>query len=79
MNFNYYIWFIFFGIIIYLIVVDKNIADYFVLLLKLGKLKYERLKWVILNDPRNPIVKFMIERKYSKIAEELEKELNKDN
>tara|TARA_R110000868_G_scaffold29897_7_gene111251 strand:+ start:4256 stop:4489 length:234 start_codon:yes stop_codon:yes gene_type:complete len=77
MNFNYYIWFIFFGIIIYLIVVDKNIADYFVLLLKLGKLKYEKLKWMILNDPRNPIVKWLMWRNALRIAKELEKELNK--
>ena len=73
----YYAWLIIFGIFAYFIAVDQSIATYVVFLLKLGKLKYERLKWVILNDHRNPIVKFMIERKYSKIAEELEKEMER--
>jgi hypothetical protein len=72
----YYAWFIVFGIIIYLIVVDQNIATYIVLLWRQTKLNYERLKWVILNDPRNPIVKFMIERKYLKLAKEMEKRMN---
>ena len=73
----YYLWVVVFGIFAYFIAVDQSIATYVVLVWKLGKLKYERLKWVILNDPRNPIVKFMIERKYSKIAEELEKEMER--
>lgn len=73
----YYAWLIIFGIFAYFIAVDQSIATYVVFLLKLGKLKYERLKWAILNDPRNPIVRFMIERKYSKIAEELEKEMER--
>jgi hypothetical protein len=75
----YYAWLIIFGIFAYFIAVDQSIATYVVLTWKICRLKYERLKWMILNDPRNPIVKFMIERKYSKIAEELEKQLNKDN
>ena len=77
MNFNYYIWFIFFGIIIYLIVVDKNIADYFVLLLKLGKLKYEKQKWWIWHNPRMPWAKFLMWKRALRIAKDLEKELNK--
>ena len=74
----YYAWFIIFGIFTYFIAVDQSIATYVVLLWKQTKLNYERIKWMILNDPRNPIVKYMIERKYMKIAKELEKQLNKD-
>ena len=75
----YHAWLIIFGIFAYFIAVDQSIATYVVLVWKLGKLKYERLKWLILNDTRNPIVKFMIERKYHKMIKEFEKELNKDN
>ena len=74
----YYAWFIIFGIFTYFIAVDQSIATYVVLLWKQTKLNYERIKWMILNDPRNPIVKYMIERKYMKIAKELEEQLNKD-
>jgi len=74
----YYVWLIIFGILAYFIAVDQSIATYVVLLWRQTKLKYERLKWVILNDPRNPIVKFMIERKYRKMIKEFEKQLNKD-
>jgi hypothetical protein len=74
----YYAWSIIFIIFTYFILVDESIAEYVVLLWKLGKLKYDRLKWMILNDPRNPIVKFMIGRKYHKMIKEFEKQLNKD-
>ena len=74
----YYAWFIIFGIFTYFIAVDQSIATYVILLWKQSRLKYEKYKWMILNDPRNPIVKYMIERKYMKIAKELEKQLNKD-
>jgi hypothetical protein len=74
----YYAWSIIFIIFTYFILVDESIAEYVVLLWKLGKLKYDRLKWMILNDPRNPIVKFMIERKYHKMIKEFEKQLNKN-
>jgi hypothetical protein len=75
---QYYAWSIIFVIFTYFILVDESIVEYVVLLWKLGKLKYDRLKWMILNDPRNPIVKFMIERKYHKMIKEFEKQLNKD-
>lgn len=74
----YYAWFIIFGIFAYFIAVDQSVATCVVLLWKQTKLNYERMKWMILNDPRNPIVKYMIERKYMKIAKELERQLNKD-
>jgi len=71
----YYAWLIIFGIFAYFIAVDQSIATYVVLLWKQTKLNYERLKWMILNDPRNPIVKYMLDRKYLKLAKELEKEM----
>ena len=74
----YYLWVVVFGIFTYFIAVDQSIATYVVLLWKQTKLNYERMKWMILNDPRNPIVKYMIEKKYMKIAKDLEKQLNKD-
>ena len=31
-----------------------------------------------MNNPRNPLVKYMLERKYLKLAKELEKEMKGD-
>lgn len=34
------------------------------------------IKWIILNDPRNPIVKYLIWKRSFKLAEQLQKEFN---
>jgi hypothetical protein len=69
-----YIYFIIFACIAYLIVTDESVAAAVVLLSHLIKFQYEKTKWMILHDPRNPIVKYLMYRKSLKIAEELMKE-----
>lgn len=64
-----------FAIFFYLILVDKSIAVFFVLTSKFLKIQYERTKWIILNNPDNPINRYLIWRKSMKIAKELQKEL----
>lgn len=64
-----------FAIFFYLILVDKSIAVFFVLTSKFLRIQYERTKWIILNNPDNPINRYLIWRRSMKMAKELQKEL----
>lgn len=72
----YYILLAIFAIIAYMMIVDKNVAAYIDLLFKIFKINIERFFWIIKYHPNNFITTFIQNRKYQKIAEELEKELN---
>jgi hypothetical protein len=69
-----YIYFIIFFCISYLIITDENIAGLISYSSSLIRLKCEKIKWIILNDPRNPIVKYLIYKKSLRMAEEIIKE-----
>jgi len=69
-----YIYFIIFFCIGYLIVSDASVARLFVLLTELARVQYEKIKWWVLYNPRNIIVRWMMYRKSMKMAEELMKE-----
>ena len=71
----YYIWFVIFFCIGYLIVTDQSIARLFILLTKLAEVEYKKIKWWVLYNPANPIVKYLMWRRSMKIAEELMEEL----
>ena len=73
MNTNY-IYFIIFSCIAYLIITDQSVAKGFYMLTQLARVEYEKVKWWILHNPANPIVKYFIWRRSYKIAEELQKE-----
>ena len=70
-----YVYFIIFFCIAYLIITDQSVARAFYMLTQLIKFQYEKTKWMILHDPRNPIVRWNIERRSYKLAKELQKEL----
>ena len=72
----YYIWFLVFAFLAYFIVTDESVAKGFYLITQILKSKYEVTKWWLMNNPRNPVVKYMIWRRSMKLAKELEKELN---
>ena len=69
-----YVYFIIFFCIGYLIVTDASVARLFVLLTELARVQYEKIKWWVLYNPANPIVKWLMYRKFMKMAEELMKE-----
>lgn len=71
---SYYFWFGIFMFVGYLIVTDNSISYAFVLVLKLIKFQYEKQKWWLLNNPRNIIVRWMIDRNSMKMAKELMEE-----
>ena len=64
-----------FGVVSYLMIVDKNVADYLTLVFKMTKMNIERMFWMIRLHPKNPITNMMMKWKYDQIARELEREL----
>lgn len=67
--------FLVFSIIAVVLVIDRNVSDYIVLIFKIFKINIEKLFWMIKLHPKNPITNFMMKRQYEKIAKELHKEL----
>jgi len=70
---------IFLAVVTYIIIVDKNVEDFIVLLFKISKVNIERLMWMIRFHPRNPITNYIQQKKYEKLAEELHKEMMSKN
>lgn len=61
-----------------MMVVDPNVADYIVLLVKIVKTKIERIIWMIRFHPiitTSPIFRWWMMRKYMRTVEELSQEL----
>ena len=71
---SYYVWILIFACIAYLIVSDESVAKAVTLVFELVKFQYEKTKWMILNDPRNPIVRWIMWKRAYKLAKELQKE-----
>lgn len=67
-----------FGIIGYMIVVDKNVSDYLILLYKMLKLKFERIFWMIKLHPKNPITNLIKKWEYDRIAKTLKREMESE-
>jgi hypothetical protein len=64
------------GIIAYIMIIDQNVAEYLLLVFKMMKLNMVRLLWMIRFHPNNFITTWLQNRKYDRMAKELEKELN---
>ena len=76
---SYYFWLVLFGFAAYLIVTDESVSAAFYYVTKLVKFQYEKQKWWLLHNPRNPIVKYLMWRRSMKMAEELMKEFAEKN
>jgi hypothetical protein len=68
---------ILFAILAYLILTDKNVADYLTLVFKMTRLSIERMFWMIRFHPKNPITNLMMRWKYDRIARELQEEMER--
>jgi hypothetical protein len=77
MNYQHFLLFVF-AILAYFIITDDSIAKVFYYVTNLIKNQYEIKKWWLLNNPSNPIVKYLIWRKSLKMAKDLEKEFQKN-
>ena len=74
---TYYGWFIVFAVVAYFIATDESVAAAFYYLIKLAKFNFEKQKWWLLNNPRNPVVKYLMWRRAMKLAKELQEEFEK--
>lgn len=63
-----------FGVVGYIIIVDKNVGDYLTLVFKMIMINIERVYWMIRLHPKNPITNLLMRRKYNQIAKDLERE-----
>jgi len=63
-----------FAILVYIIIVDENVASYLIIIFKIFRINAQRFLWMIRFHPRNPITNLMIKWKYDKIARELKSE-----
>lgn len=56
-----------------MITVDRNVAYFLILNLKLLRINLERLKFMIIYHPKNPITNFVMRLRYAKLTKELMK------
>jgi len=75
----YYFWFGIFVFVAYLIATDDSVAYAVTLVSKIMRFQYEKQKWWLFHNPRNPVVKWLMWRRSYKLAKELQKELNQKN
>ena len=64
-------------VVAYVIVTDERAAAIFVYGSKLANTEIKRHWWWLTNNPRNPVVKYMMYRKNLKLANELRAKINK--
>lgn len=76
---SYYIWISLFIICAYFIVTDNSVSQAVYYISKLLKFQYGKTKWWLFNNPRNPIIKYLMWRRAMELAKELEKEFKEKN
>ena len=64
-------------IIVIAIIIELKALNLIYLIFDLLKIKFQILKWKILSDSRNPIVKYLTWRQSLKLAKELLRDLEK--
>ena len=67
-----------FVVVAYIIITDERAAAIFVYGSKLVNTEIKRYWWWLTNNPRNPVVKYMIHRRSLQIAKKLMVEINKN-
>ena len=68
----------FFGVVTYFIVTDENVAALFYYQFESANTYIRKKWWWVTNNPKNPVVKYLIYRRSLRIAKELMVEINKD-
>ena len=67
-----------FAVVAYVIVTDERAAAAFLYVLQLVSSNIRRHWWWLTNNPRNPVVKYLIYRRSLRIAKELMAEINNE-
>lgn len=64
------------SIIAWLMIVDPNVTEYMSLIFKIIGVNIQRFLWMLKYHPNNFVTTFLQNRKYDKIAKELQKEFD---
>jgi hypothetical protein len=72
------LWIVVFLLALYLIITDESIAIAFYYAIKIVRFNYEKQKWWLLHNPRNPIVKYFMWRRSYKLAKEIKKQMEEN-
>ena len=67
-----------FAVVAYFIVTDESVAAAFYYVMKLVSTNIRRHWWWLTNNPKNPVVKYLIYRRSLRIAKELMAEINNE-
>ena len=78
-NGYYYGLLLFFGVLFYIVGTQPTAAKFIVLAQRYIEIQYRKSNWWILNNPRNPVVKYFIWRRSIKLADDIRKRLEKSN
>ena len=78
LNGYYYGLLLFFGVLFYIVGTQPNAARFLVLAQKYVETKYQITKWWLVNNPRNPIVKYLIWRRSLKMAKSIRKSVEEN-
>jgi len=68
-----------FSIVLYFIIMDQNVASVFFYTTKIVTVYFERQLWWFMNNPSNPVVKYIIWRRSLKMAKKIKQSLEKTN
>ena len=66
-------------VIMYIIIMDKNVIPWLILNFKLFIVNLQRVKFMMIYHPRNPITNWLAARRYRKIAKEIHEKLSKQD
>ena len=66
-----------FVFLLFLVITDNSISKYIKYSTDIFRYKFFKFKWWILNNPKNPIVKYMMYRRAMYLAKKLKKELER--
>ena len=75
---SHYILLTLFVVAAYFILTDEGVATAFFYITKLVKAYIEQQWWWLLNNPRNPVIKYLVYRRSFKMAKELMAQINTD-
>lgn len=67
---------IIFSVLAYMIIVDENVAKFIMIWIGIIRVNIERLFWIVKYHPNNFVTTWIQNRRYDKIAEELQKEFS---
>ena len=68
---GYYFFLIDFCTAAWCIAMDESVAKAFIYVYDYAVVRFRKWKWWLLNNPKNPIVRYFITRRSNKMAEEL--------